>query len=64
MAFFAQTTANFGKYLIITLVFEKNAISFSENLLKSQKIVLITYFETLSTMSLRVSVLELGIGKV
>jgi hypothetical protein len=42
MAFFAQATAIFGKNLIITLVFEKNAIFFAENWQKSQKIVIIT----------------------
>jgi hypothetical protein len=31
LAFFAQTTASFHKKLIITLVFEKNAIFFAEN---------------------------------
>jgi hypothetical protein len=30
-AFFAQTTASFAKNMIITLVFEKNAIYFAEN---------------------------------
>jgi hypothetical protein len=30
------------KYVIITLVFEKNAIFFAENCRKSQKIVIIT----------------------
>jgi phosphoserine aminotransferase len=42
LAFFAQATASFYKKLIITLVFEKNAISFAENWQKSQKIVIIT----------------------
>jgi hypothetical protein len=32
----------FGKVVIITLVFEKNAKFFAENLQKSQKIVIIT----------------------
>jgi hypothetical protein len=42
LAFFAQTTAIFCKNLIITLVFEKNAIFFAENWQKMQKIVIIT----------------------
>jgi hypothetical protein len=42
LAFFAQTTASFCKKLIITLVFEKNAIFFAENWQKSQKNVIIT----------------------
>jgi hypothetical protein len=45
LAFFAQVTAMyvvFAKIVIITLVFEKNAIFFTENRQKSQKIVIIT----------------------
>jgi hypothetical protein len=41
-ALFAQTTASFYKNLIITFVFEKNAIFFADNWQKSQKIVIIT----------------------
>jgi hypothetical protein len=40
-AFFAQTTANFCKILIITVVFEKNANVFAEKWQKSQKIMII-----------------------
>jgi hypothetical protein len=39
MAFLTQNKAKLCKILIITLVFEKNAIFFAE---KSQKIVIIT----------------------
>jgi hypothetical protein len=42
LAFFAHTVATFCKNVIITLVFEKNAIFFAENWQKSQKIVIIT----------------------
>jgi hypothetical protein len=42
MAFLNQNKAELGKILFITLVFEKNAIYFAENCLKSQKIVIIT----------------------
>jgi hypothetical protein len=42
MALFVQTIASFCKDLIITLVFEKNAIIFAENWQKSLKIVIIT----------------------
>jgi hypothetical protein len=42
LAFFTQNKAKLFKNLIITLVFEKNAIFFSENCQKSQKIVIIT----------------------
>jgi hypothetical protein len=43
LAFFAQSTASFCKYLIITLGFEKNAHFFpSENWQKSPKIVIVT----------------------
>jgi hypothetical protein len=41
VAFLAQTTATFFKIVIITLVFDKNAI-FAKNWQKSQKIVIIT----------------------
>jgi hypothetical protein len=41
LAFFAQTTASFCKNMIITLFFEKNSNFFSQNLQKSQKIVII-----------------------
>jgi hypothetical protein len=42
MAFFAQNKAKLCKNLIITLVYEKNAIFFAEKWQKSQKIVIIT----------------------
>jgi hypothetical protein len=42
MAFLTQNKAKLGKKLIITLVFEKNAIFFAENWRKSQKIVIVT----------------------
>jgi hypothetical protein len=42
LAFIAQTTDSFCKNIIITLVFEKNANFFAENLQKLQKIVIIT----------------------
>jgi hypothetical protein len=41
-AFLTQNKAKLCKFLIITLVFEKNAIFFAENWQKSQKIVIIT----------------------
>jgi hypothetical protein len=41
-AFFTQNKAKLCKILIITLVFEKNAIFFAENWQKSQKIMIIT----------------------
>jgi hypothetical protein len=41
LTFLTQNKAKFGKILIITLVFEKNAF-FAENCRKSQKIVIIT----------------------
>jgi hypothetical protein len=37
-----KTKLNYAKYLIITLVLEKNANFFTENCQKSQKIVIIT----------------------
>jgi hypothetical protein len=40
--FLAQNKAKICKILIITLVFEKNAIFSAENCQKSQKIVIIT----------------------
>jgi hypothetical protein len=42
LAFLTQNKTKFGKSLIITLVFEKNANFFAENCRKSQKIVIIT----------------------
>jgi hypothetical protein len=42
MAFLTQNKAKLCKILIITLVFEKNAIFSAECCLKSQKIVIIT----------------------
>jgi hypothetical protein len=42
LAFLTQNKAKFGKMLIITLVFEKNANFFAQNCQKSQKIVIIT----------------------
>jgi hypothetical protein len=42
MAFLTQNKGELCKILIITLVFEKNAIFFTENWQKSQKIVIIT----------------------
>jgi hypothetical protein len=42
MAFLTQNKAKLGKIMIITLVFEKNAIFFAENCQKSQKNVIIT----------------------
>jgi hypothetical protein len=42
LAFLTQNKAKLCKILIITLVFEKNALFFSENCQKSQKIVIIT----------------------
>jgi hypothetical protein len=42
LAFLTQNIAKLCKILIITLVFEKNAIFFAENLQKSSKIVIIT----------------------
>jgi hypothetical protein len=42
MAFLTRNEAKICKILIITLVFEKNANFFAENLQKSQKIVIIT----------------------
>jgi hypothetical protein len=42
LAFLTQNKAKLCKILIITLVFEKNAIFFAENCRKSQKIVIIT----------------------
>jgi hypothetical protein len=41
-AFLTQNKAKLYKNFIITLVFEKNANFFAENLQKSQKIVIIT----------------------
>jgi hypothetical protein len=41
-AFFTQTKAKLCKNLIMTFVFEKNAIFFAKNCQKSQKIVIIT----------------------
>jgi hypothetical protein len=55
LAFLTQSKAKLCKILIITLVFEKNAIFFAENWQKSPKIVIITstpgarfHFENLS----------------
>jgi hypothetical protein len=42
LAFLTQIKAKLCKILVITLVFEKNAIFFAENCRKSQKIVIIT----------------------
>jgi hypothetical protein len=42
LAFLTQKKAKLCKFLIITLVFEKNANFFAENWQKSQKIVIIT----------------------
>jgi hypothetical protein len=42
LAFLTQNKAKLCKILIITLVFEKNAISFAENCRKSPKIVITT----------------------
>jgi hypothetical protein len=42
LAFLTQNKAKLCKILIITLVFEKNAIFFAENCQKSPKIVIIT----------------------
>jgi hypothetical protein len=42
LAFLTQNKAKFGKKLIITLVFKKNAKFFAENWEKSPKIVIIT----------------------
>jgi hypothetical protein len=42
LAFLTQNKAKLCKFLIITLVFEKNAIFSAENWQKSQKIVIIT----------------------
>jgi hypothetical protein len=42
LAFLTQNKAKLCKKLIITLVFEKNAIFFAENWRESQKIVIIT----------------------
>jgi hypothetical protein len=42
LAFLTQNKAKICKILIVTLVFEKNANFFAENLRKSQKIVIIT----------------------
>jgi hypothetical protein len=42
LAFLTQNKAKICKILIITLVFEKNAIFFAENCRKSQKIMIIT----------------------
>jgi hypothetical protein len=42
LAFLTQNKAKLCKILIITFVFEKNAILFAENCQKSQKIVIIT----------------------
>jgi Ni,Fe-hydrogenase III small subunit len=42
LAILSQNKAKLCKFLIITLVFEKNANFFAENWRKSQKIVIIT----------------------
>jgi hypothetical protein len=42
LAFLTQNKAKLFKFLIITLVFEKNAIFFAENWQKSQKFAIIT----------------------
>jgi hypothetical protein len=42
LAFLTRNKGKLCKILIITLVFEKNAIFFAENCRKSQKIVIIT----------------------
>jgi hypothetical protein len=41
LAVFAQTTASFCKNLIVTMVFEENAIFFAENWQKLEKIKII-----------------------
>jgi hypothetical protein len=41
-AFLTQSKAKLCKILIITMVFEKNAVFFAENWQKSQKIVIVT----------------------
>jgi hypothetical protein len=50
LAFLTQNKGKLCKIVIITLVFEKNAIFFAENWRKSQKIVIVHNIDTLVTL--------------